>query len=127
MRRDVMTWRVAQEGIRPAGKPDRCFYCNEPLGAVHLPSCVIRQRTVVIKATIELTVTVPEHWDVSMINFHRNDSTSCSDNFVDELQARAQHSEKASCICAQSSFEYLREATADDEERDGIRVADVKS
>lgn len=28
-------------GIRPAGKPDECFYCHAKVGELHWPECCV--------------------------------------------------------------------------------------
>lgn len=72
-------WLVADYGVRPAGPPDRCFYCDMPMGQEHKEGCVIRQRTVVIRYQIDLVVAVPEDWNPDMINFRYNESTWCAE------------------------------------------------
>lgn len=103
-------------GPRPAGKPDQCFYCNHPLGSEHREDCVTRQRTVVVRYAIEVTICVPEDWDEGTINFHRNDSTWCADNLIEELQ----RCPADRCLCDVAKAEFVREATREDEERFGI-------
>jgi hypothetical protein len=99
-------------GPRPAGSPDRCFYCDQSVGTEHVLTCVLRSRTVVLRYTFEVVVDVPDAWDADDIESHRNDSSWCADYAVDDLLQR--HDEV--CWCGNFSAEYLREATADDEE-----------
>lgn len=106
-------WPVIEDDSRPAGVPDRCFYCNEPHGSQHKIGCAIRQRTVVVRAIIEYVVDVPEDWEQHDIEFHRNDGSWCADNALTELD---ELSERAGCLCAVTRYEYLREATKEDEE-----------
>ena len=111
-------WQVKEFGIRPAGSPDHCFYCGEPRGGTHKADCVIRERTVVVKLTIEYTITVPEHWTPEDIEFHRNESSWCTSNALPELEKLDENG----CLCHGSSFEYVREATLEDEKQDGVFV-----
>ena len=103
---------TAENGPRPAGKPDRCFYCSQPLGSQHAPKCVCRERTVVVRAVIEYVIEVPESWTAEQIEFQRNDGSWCATNLIGEL--REIH-EAGACLCPITSFEYLREATAEED------------
>jgi hypothetical protein len=111
---------TAENGPRPAGKPDECFYCKKKIGELHKLDCVVRQKTVVVRATIEYTIVVPEHWDKDSIEFHRNTGSWCSSNAIGELYRIGVVED--SCMCSQISFEYVREATAGDELRDKTRI-----
>lgn len=105
-----MTWTVTKEnGPRPAGHPDECFYCQQPIGSQHKPDCVLRERTVVVRLTVEYPIRIPEFWTTEDLEFHRNEGTWCSNNLVDDI-------EKLRCVCGQSEFKYVREATADDDD-----------
>lgn len=50
-------------GIRPAGKPDECFYCHSKVGEPHGRDCVTITKRVRLKATIEFEVEVPHSWE----------------------------------------------------------------
>lgn len=114
MRRE--NWKVIEGDNRPAGAPDRCFYCGVPHGGQHKEGCVIRTRTVVVRATFEYTVDVPEDWDQEMIEFQRNEGSWCADNGIGELNDLSERLDKAgACACAAISYEYVREATEEDE------------
>ena len=117
-------WKVGEHSIRPAGKPDECFYCHASKEAQHNAGCVIRERTIVVNITIEIVRTVPEDWGEDMINFHMNESSWCASNIIDEL---AKQDERMSCLCQSCSGEYVREATEEDETAYGLRVADCAS
>lgn len=116
-------WPV-QDGIRPAGKQDRCFYCDADKGAQHRDKCVMRSRTVVVKITYELCIDVPEDWDTHHIEFHLNESSSCGDNRLDDLVKQA---ERVGCSCHFGEGQYVREATVEDEERFQKFVKDCQS
>jgi len=100
---------TAENGPRPAGKPDECFYCRQPIGAEHATDCVCRTRTVVIRYIIEAVQRVPASWDAGTIAFHRNESSWCATNLLDELC-------DLDCICPFTKAEFIREATAADVE-----------
>lgn len=48
-------------GIRPAGKPDECFYCNQKVGTPHLDDCILLLRKARVKITVELDAFVVNH------------------------------------------------------------------
>lgn len=121
MKREL-AWVVENEGIRPAGKPDRCFYCNQPKGETHLPSCVIRERTVIVRMSVEYVVKVPEAWTNEDIENHRNASSWCALNGLAEIERIAEHH----CLCGVAHFDYVREATTEDEETFQVFVKDCK-
>lgn len=99
---------VKPEDARPAGKPDECFYCNQPMGHLHKPDCVIPQRTVMIRMTIEFPRSVPRSWEKDMIEFQLNDGSWCADNILSDLEKVA---EDNGCLCSLASFEYIGEVT----------------
>ena len=99
---------TAEHGPRPAGSPDKCFYCGESVGSDHKSECVCRNRTVVMKVTLELPCVRPESWLPYEIERHFNDSSWCQSNLsglIDDLR----------CLCGDAQFEYVREATIEDE------------
>lgn len=125
---------IEDDGVRPAGKPDKCFYCGEPKGAPHGKDCVIPERTVVVEMTIQYVRSVPANWTTSDIEFLLNYSSSCHDNeiryiadqqeAIDESQEKARKSPDTSeaipCTCERTSFKYIREATAEEMEQFGF-------
>lgn len=100
---------TAENGPRPAGKPDQCFYCNQPIGQMHKGDCVCRERTIIVRTIIEYPIRVPESWTKELIEFQRNESSWCADNIIDELTEL-----KCNCICSLVSVEYVREATKEE-------------
>ena len=96
-------WPVVIEnddGIRPAGLPDRCFYCHARIGEPHGEQC-----TVVTKLTeynvhvgkeayddlsgeiIGTFVSVdPYWWEEGNAEFHKNGSTWCAGNADDLIK-----------------------------------------
>ncbi|MHB0943353.1 hypothetical protein ACYCSU_17025 [Paenibacillus sp. ALE1] len=121
MKRD--TWIVTKSSSRPAGKPDRCFYCSNLIGEEHKQDCVIRNKTVVMDFTIRLVVDVPEYWTEDDIEFKYNKGTWCADNLVQMITR-----EDGRCLCPHVEAKFIRDATLDDEENWGlIRVEDLES
>lgn len=91
------------DGIRPAGSPIRCFYCNSMVGERHGDKCVIIKKKVKIKATVTLEVEVPKYWEERDIDFRYNEGTWCADNLIDMLEE-----EKGdSCLCPKVLVEYV--------------------
>ena len=119
-------WTVGEYSVRPAGKPDECFYCNAKVGEQHKEDCVIRSRTVKVDFTIHMVMDVPECWDESNINFHYNDSSWCASNLLNELQRREENTGR--CLCMITEAKYIGEATEEDEEEYGCcKVNDLES
>lgn len=117
-------WKVKEYGIRPAGSPDHCFYCNAARGEIHALGCTIRSKTVVMEMKVEIVMVVPEIWDEQTCNFHKNESSWCATNILDILQVM---DEKQGCLCGATEFKYLREATEEDEQRQGVFISEVPS
>lgn len=81
------------DGIRPAGRPDECFYCRRRVGEEHKRDCVMVTKLVeyAVVATVgdqrfeaRWVKDVPYGWDADMCNFHKNEGSWCADNFLDE-------------------------------------------
>ena len=112
-------WSVGNHGIRPAGSPTACFYCGAGIAEQHKPDCVIRSRTVVVKMEIDLVVTVPESWTPEDIEFHRHESSWCASSIINDLENLANRKD---CLCQFTEFKFVREATEEDEEKQGVFV-----
>ena len=96
------------DGIRPAGKPDECFYCHQRVGSEHLRSCVTLGKMVRIRMTVEYEVSKPFDWSPSDIEFHLNDSSWCANNAIDDLDDYFNSDDpKAPCMCGNAKFEFL--------------------
>ena len=115
------SWKVDSYAIRPAGKPDRCFYCDAILGDEHNKGCVLRSKTVIVKVEVEIVHVVPEDWDAKQIEFVINDSSSCANNILDEIEDQA---ERLGCLCGVLKGRFVREATKEDEEKFGLYIAE---
>lgn len=110
-------WTVTESSTRPAGQPDRCFYCGRLIGEQHKEDCVIRSKTVVIDFTFRTVLSVPEYWDEEQIDFRYNESSWCADNILSELVAR---SEEMGCNCNICEAKFIRAASDKDEYKYGI-------
>lgn len=44
---DSLIVLVNDSGIRPAGKQDECFYCNQKVGQLHKTDCVMISQLVI--------------------------------------------------------------------------------
>lgn len=98
-----------ENGPRPAGNPEECFYCQRPLGSPHKEECVIRLRTVVVRYTIEVPVAVPASWSIHDIEFQRGQGGWCMSNLIDDLKP-------VGCLCGAATAVVVREAEEHDEE-----------
>jgi hypothetical protein len=94
-----------EHGPRPAGSPDECFYCRAPLGAEHQPTCVMRERYVVVLAMVAVRIPVPESWDKEQIEFARNEGSWCADNLSLEPSE--------GCMCSHMDIRYVGEWNGD--------------
>lgn len=101
---------VTPLSMRPASKEERCFYCLQDIGSNHKEDCVLLKKRVKIRMIVEYEVSVPNHWDKDMIEFHRNDAIWCADNALDELQEAA---EINGCLCGIAKFEYVEDTSGE--------------
>ncbi len=88
-------WPVVLEndnGIRPAGSPTHCFYCNQPVGSDHGRECVMVEKRVRYDVLVAGKVrgaferNDPYFWTPDDCNWHKNDSSWCHNNAVDAIQ-----------------------------------------
>lgn len=95
---------VTEAAMRPASDKRACFYCHQPIGEQHAADCGLVQKRVKVRMTVYYNVEVPAHWDADMIEFHRNDSSWCASNALEELEALG---DKLGCICSNTTFKYI--------------------
>lgn len=100
---------VTEKAMRPASPLRQCFYCNQAVGAVHKNDCVLINRKVRVRMTVEYDIEVPAFWDADRIEFHRNEGSWCADNALPELEAFFTGGDHP-CMCDATRFEYLGEA-----------------
>lgn len=77
------------DGVRPGGLADRCFYCNQKIGDPHNLDCVIVHKRVRLRYTFEVEVEVPHYWTEADTLHHRNDSTWCANNAFADIDANS--------------------------------------
>lgn len=104
---------VTEKAMRPASAERRCFYCHQDVGATHNDDCVLINRKVRVRLTIEYDIEVPAFWDPGTIEHHRNASSWCANNALSELDAAFPNG----CMCGSAEFAFLRET-------DGIKYLD---
>ncbi len=83
-------WPIVQlndNGIRPAGSADRCFYCDAQVGEPHGETCVTVHKRVRVRDVFEIEEDVPHHWTADDFEGLRNDGRCSADNVLDELEA----------------------------------------
>lgn len=100
-------WTVTpnDNGIRPAGKPDECFYCHQKLGQRHKRDCVVPQQTVKVRLVLVFERSVPACWTKDDIDFDMNESSSCKDNLLDEIKEYIK--KFRGCACPIGSAEVI--------------------
>ena len=99
---------VTREAMRPASPDVACFYCHVPVGGTHRDDCVLIQKKVVVRLTVEYETQVPANWSEEMIDFNFNESSWCMNNAIHELARRF---DDAHCMCGAAEIEYLRDAS----------------
>lgn len=103
------------DGIRPAGPPDRCFYCFQQVGQPHSDECYAVHRKVKVRYIFEIEVEMPYHWDEDDIESHRNESSWCASNGLREIIEQSRQGcedlppGEPGCICQAFSCEYVGE------------------
>lgn len=115
------TWPLVvpnDDGIRPAGRPDQCFYCNQSVGSPHARDCVCVTKVVELRVTVDgvegtWVTTVPHAWDEEAIHYRYNDSTWCAGNLFGETieGPLAQHLESLDgdlCLCDVTTVALVR-------------------
>jgi hypothetical protein len=106
------------DGIRPAGSPDACFYCRKKVGELHKTSCVMIRQEVELEATFEgsdfkvvFRSEEPWSWNEHDIVFRYNDSTWCADNLQEkceeDLKAKMKVPE-GQCLCNVTTVRLVR-------------------
>lgn len=81
------------DGIRPAGSPDQCFYCHARVGQTHGEECVCVLSK--WRAGVYLDYPgprlgtheeyLPYHWGEQDVDFRYNQGTWCSSNALDDI------------------------------------------
>ena len=107
----------------------QCFYCTGELGNEHDAGCVVIDRPIKVRVTIDLVMTEPRSWSKEEIEYHLNESSWCADN----IQYHIRRQIGKGCLCEIAEFECLGDATLEeavaanlipDSEKDGVEVED---
>ena len=94
------TVHVHDDGIRPAGKPDECFYCRQKVGTEHKTDCVAVKKIVKVKYEYIIDIEVPHNWNAADIEFYKNESSYCASNSLVELIKTQEDAEReGGCLC----------------------------
>lgn len=102
----MIEYIVTDKAQRPVDpNSGTCFYCNQYIGEPHLDECVLIQKKVRVRATIEYDIEVPNYWQAEELEFHRNEGSWCSDNMIRELE------DLPGCLCHHVEFEYLKDTS----------------
>jgi hypothetical protein len=111
-------------GPRPAGKPNECFYCHRKIGQQHANDCPCRHRTIVVEARIRYVTVTSEYVTPESFNARHDCSdgagTWCGDNVFKDMERCGLNSdapEGEPCACDSVKVLYIREASPEDEER----------
>ncbi len=99
---------VTKEDLR--SNAEKCFYCTGVLDGEHDAACVILDRPVKVRMTIDLIIARPRSWAKHDIEFHLNDSSWCIDNIKDDIERQVGDR----CLCSFANFEYTGEATLEE-------------
>jgi hypothetical protein len=55
------------DGIRPAGPSDACFYCEQLVGTPHARDCVVVTKVARFRCKLDIDITVPHSWSPDQI------------------------------------------------------------
>jgi hypothetical protein len=107
-------------GIRPAGKSNECFYCKQKVGQLHKQDCVTV--TSVLRFNVLMNDKVvgtfeqhePYSQDLDTIMFRLNEGSWCADNCLDDVDWNddtippmiEEYIKKKGCSCSLLSFEF---------------------
>ena len=107
----VTEYIVTEAAMRPASPYRGCFYCRQPIGEGHKSTCVLLNKKVKIRMTVEYEVDMPSHWDKGRVEFHRNEGTWCANNAIGELEELFDRDDRQECMCSSFKVGYLSEGT----------------
>jgi hypothetical protein len=112
------------DGIRPAGRRDECFYCHRKVGEVHKETCVMLHQEVECELMLHndardkfvFRAIEPASWTQHDIEFFFNESSSCLDNVIrrirhedyERFMALYAQIPEGQCLCFRASVRLLR-------------------
>ena len=112
-------------GPRPAGDPDQCFFCKQPIGSQHAAHCVCRMKTVVLTLAVNIVVPVPTNWTDDEVESYFNDSSHCKNDLARAVGRMIDRFDKGECLCSRATVAVLRGATEDDHRHLHFRAGDL--
>src|SRR6266478_1069266 len=81
---------INDDGIRPAGDPDACFYCKSKVGKPHATDCVCIRKRVAVSYVVEIEIDVPHSWTADEI-VESEDTGGWQFNIAENGSAEIQH------------------------------------
>lgn len=102
------------EGIRPAGPSDECFYCHRKVGTPHGAKCSVVLKRVMLRVEAlggyrgEWEKEVPFHWDPELCVFHVMESSWCQGN-LDPMNVAWNVADAEAAIAAARVYAGARE------------------
>jgi hypothetical protein len=99
--------------VRAEGTPGECYFCQAKIGTEHEGECILRKRTVVIRFTADMVVSVPEEWTKDAIVDHYNEDTACLASLIQQLSLE-EAAGGVDLTTKRADASYVREATHDD-------------
>lgn len=105
-----MDFIVTPKAKRPISDKDECFYCHESVGQPHKEDCVLISKKVRVKMVVVYEVEVPSSWTKDDIEFHRNLSSWCANNAIEEL-SKCFVADDKECMCNSAEFEYIEDTS----------------
>ncbi len=73
----------------------------------------IEYKKVRIRLIVEYEIQVPKDWDKDMIEFHRNESSWCAGNALEELEELSEQDGRNGCMCDDFKCEYIEDVKGD--------------
>ena len=105
-----MKYKVTKKSQRPANMNGKCFYCHQAIGDYHKDDCVLINKPIRLKLTIEYDVNVPSSWEKRNIEFHYNDGCWCGDNIPDDIEKYiTKINQDGKCLCNDYGIECIDE------------------
>jgi hypothetical protein len=92
------------DGIRPAGPGNACFYCRRKIGERHSTTCVTWVRAVKIRAIVEFDSDEPVSFTKRDIEERYNEGSFCASTILGWMEAMADESDRG-CLCGIVRFE----------------------
>lgn len=96
------------DGIRPAGKPNQCFYCKKYIGEPHGKECVCVTKRIKVRYAYEIEVDIPHFWTAEDFEFSRNESSWCASNAEGHIEQYLK-TRNEECPCSYFKAEFIED------------------